>query len=89
MNKRLAILVLLCLLLAASATAYGKKEEKAAPSGKPLVVASFFPLYDFARTVGGADFQAVCLVPPGPIRTKSRPRPMPRVTWPMPISSCF
>ena len=31
----------------------------------PLVVASFFPLYDFARQVGGADFQVKCLVPPG------------------------
>jgi zinc transport system substrate-binding protein len=65
MNKPTATLVLSCLLLAALVTAFGKTEEKAAPSGKPLVVASFFPLYDFARAVGGADFQVVCLVPPG------------------------
>lgn len=46
-------------------TACGKKEENAAPSGRPLVVASFFPVYDFARAAGGADFQVVCLVPAG------------------------
>jgi len=62
---RLARPVVACFLLAIFLTACGKKEENAAPSGKPLVVASFFPLYDFARAVGGADFQVVCLVPPG------------------------
>ena len=42
------------------------QENVAAPSKKPLlVVASFFPLYDFARQVGGPDFQVKCLVPPG------------------------
>ncbi len=30
-----------------------------------MVVASFFPLYDFARQVGGPDFEVKCLVPPG------------------------
>ena len=64
-NARLARSVIACFFLAMLLTACGKKEEKNAPSGKPLVVASFFPLYDFARTVGGADFQVVCLVPPG------------------------
>ena len=33
--------------------------------GLPRVVASFFPVYDFAREVAGPDFEVVCLVPPG------------------------
>jgi zinc transport system substrate-binding protein len=33
--------------------------------GLPRVVASFFPVYDFAREVAGPDFAVVCLVPPG------------------------
>ena len=61
----LARSVLACFFLAIFLTACDKKGENAAPSGKPLVVASFFPVYDFARAVGGADFQVVCLVPPG------------------------
>jgi len=64
-NERLPRSVLACFFLAMYLTACGKKEENAAPFPKPLVVASFFPLYDFARAVGGADFQVECLVPPG------------------------
>lgn len=36
-----------------------------APKSKPLVVASFFPLYDFARAIGGTNVEVRCLVPPG------------------------
>ena len=57
--------VLACFFLAMLLTACGKKEESAAPFHTPLVVASFFPLYDFSQQVGGADFRVVCLVPPG------------------------
>ena len=41
------------------------KREPTPPSGKPRVVASFFPLYDFARELGGTNFNVVCLTPPG------------------------
>jgi zinc transport system substrate-binding protein len=34
-------------------------------SGKPLVVASFYPLYEFARQVAGDRADVVSLVPPG------------------------
>jgi len=34
-------------------------------SGKPVVVATIFPLYDFARAVGGPAIDLSLLVPPG------------------------
>jgi zinc transport system substrate-binding protein len=34
-------------------------------SGKLQVIASFFPMYDFARNVGGVNVEASILVPPG------------------------
>jgi len=54
-----------CFLLSIFVIACGKKQEAAPSSRKPLVVASFFPLYDFARQVGGPDFEVKCLVPIG------------------------
>ncbi len=35
------------------------------PASKPLVVASFFPLYEFSRQVAGDRAEVVSLVPPG------------------------
>lgn len=35
------------------------------PAARPLVVASFFPLYDFARQIAGTNCDVRCLVPPG------------------------
>lgn len=32
---------------------------------RPRVIASFYPLYDFARTLGGTNYDVVCLTPPG------------------------
>ena len=32
---------------------------------KPVVIASFYPLYDFARQLCGPNIEVVCLVPPG------------------------
>ena len=40
-------------------------EGPSGSSDQPRVVASFFPLYDFAKVLGGADFNVVCLTPPG------------------------
>jgi zinc transport system substrate-binding protein len=54
------------LLLAVMLSVCRGQESVAASSKKPpLVVASFFPLYDFARQVGGPDFEVKCLVPVG------------------------
>jgi zinc transport system substrate-binding protein len=35
------------------------------PNSKPLVVASFFPLYDLARQIAGTNCEVRCLVPSG------------------------
>jgi zinc transport system substrate-binding protein len=56
---RASLLVLLCGTLAAGC------RESPAPDGKPLVVASFFPMYDFARQVAADRAQVISLVPPG------------------------
>ncbi len=39
--------------------------QSPAPAGKPLVVTSFYPLYEFARQVAGPSARVVSLVPPG------------------------
>ena len=52
----------LALLALLSLPACSQKRE---PREKPLVVTSFFPLYDFARQLSGTNFDVRCLVPPG------------------------
>ena len=56
-------MALFALFLALFSTVGCRKPE--VTDGRPLVVASFFPLYDFARVLAGTNFQIVCLVPPG------------------------
>lgn len=43
----------------------GGCQEASPPSAKPLVVASFYPLYEFSRHVGGDRATVVSLVPEG------------------------
>lgn len=52
----LALLVWLCV---------GCRPQVDAPRQRPLVVASFFPLYDFAREIAGPLADVRCVVPPG------------------------
>ena len=56
---RACVLVLLCGDLAAGC------RDSPAPDGKPLVVATFFPMYDFAQQVAADRAQVISLVPPG------------------------
>ncbi|HUJ09729.1 MAG TPA: metal ABC transporter substrate-binding protein [Verrucomicrobiae bacterium] len=66
MNKRIIMSVLSCwLLVLVVPVCHGQENVDAASEKPPLVVASFFPLYDFARQVGGPDFEVKCLVPVG------------------------
>jgi len=53
------LLAILALLAAAGC------QQASPPDGKPLVVASFYPLYEFARQVAGDRAQVVSLVPTG------------------------
>lgn len=53
------------LFLAVSLMLFGCKPPSAPQSEKPVVIASFYPLYDFARHLAGTNVDVVCLVPPG------------------------
>lgn len=58
--KSFRALVPLLVLLAATGC-----QQSPAPDAKPLVIASFYPMYDFTRQVAGDRAQVVSLVPPG------------------------
>ena len=58
MRRRALGLVALACLSAAC-------EPASPPSAKPLVVATFYPLYEFSRRVAGDRADVVSLVPPG------------------------
>ena len=53
------LLAILALLAAAGC------QQASPPDGKPLVVASFYPMYEFARQVAGDRARVVSLVPTG------------------------
>ena len=56
-RRAVGLLALACLLPAC--------EPASPPSAKPLVVATFYPLYEFSRSVAGDRADVVSLVPPG------------------------
>jgi zinc transport system substrate-binding protein len=56
---------LLLAVLGAGLGAAGCREQPPPPAARPLVVASFYPLYDFARQVAGDRAEVESLVPPG------------------------
>lgn len=57
MSRRVLLALALAVLTAGC--------QQAPPSGKPLVVASFYPLYEFSREIAGDRAEVVSLVPPG------------------------
>ena len=54
-----------CLLWGCSRSAGGATGSEAAAAGKPRAVATLFPLYDFAKAVGGDKVETTLLLPPG------------------------
>ena len=58
MRRRAVVPLALACVLAAC-------EPASPPSAKPLVVATFYPLYEFSRSVAGDGADVVSLVPPG------------------------
>jgi ABC-type Zn uptake system ZnuABC Zn-binding protein ZnuA len=52
-------------LSALTFTLAGCRREETAEDGRPRVVASFFPIYDFTRRLAGEDFTVIGPVPPG------------------------
>jgi len=66
----LCIAVMVCVLF----TSCGKK-EKASSEGKMTIITSLFPLYDFARNIGGDKVDVSLLLPPGVEAHAFEPRP--------------
>jgi zinc transport system substrate-binding protein len=52
-------------MLVALGAACGESPPRAATAARPLVVASVYPVYEFARQVAGDRAEVVALVPPG------------------------
>jgi len=57
------MLLLLCLLIASTVSC--KRTERQQGPHKLNVVVTLFPLYDFARQVGGDKAEVQLLLPPG------------------------
>ncbi|HEY4912140.1 MAG TPA: metal ABC transporter substrate-binding protein [Methylomirabilota bacterium] len=53
------------LIMLAAALVVAGCQQTPVPDGKPLVVASFYPMYEFARQVAADRAQVISLVPPG------------------------
>ncbi|QXE90504.1 zinc ABC transporter substrate-binding protein [Geomonas subterranea] len=66
---------LLALLLALLLVVPGCSSEKRQTNGKLQVVTTLFPLYDFARTIGGDRADVTLLLPPGVEPHSFEPRP--------------
>ncbi|MEW6446702.1 MAG: metal ABC transporter substrate-binding protein [Bacillota bacterium] len=60
---RTLVLILVMVLCVLPGGCAGSKSDRS--SGKVEVAATFFPLYDFARQIGGERVHVTCLVPPG------------------------
>jgi len=58
-NRAARLVSLLAVLILAGC------QQSPAPEGKPLVVASFYPMYEFTRQVAAGRAQVISLVPPG------------------------
>ncbi len=64
MNRSILIPVV-AVVLALGLTAGCDRKGPEVRADNPQIVASFFPLYDFARALAGTNFHVVCLTPPG------------------------
>lgn len=64
-ESRLKIAAVLVILFVAALYVIYPKGRLEAPGGKPLIVATFFPLYEFTKAVAGDRADVIVLVPPG------------------------
>lgn len=65
LNRTAVQYAALLMLAVALAFNVGCGRQPPVDSSQPRIVASFFPLYDFARELGGTNFHVTCLTPPG------------------------
>ena len=73
MKKILCIFILSALLLGLAAC--GEAEPVLPRDGKPVIVTTLFPAYDFARVIGGERCAVTLLVPPGAESHSYEPTP--------------
>lgn len=71
--RRLPLVLVALALVALASTSCARKPAPA--SANPRVVATIFPLYDFARTIAGERFEVVQLLPPGVEAHGYEPKP--------------
>ena len=74
-SRPLLVVVLLCASLLVCLASCGKKEGPPADAGKLRVITTLFPLYDFARNVGGDAAHVTLLLPPGLEPHSFEPKP--------------
>ena len=67
--------LLLAAALCLSLGACGKADEVSESGGKPVIVATIFPYYDFAKNICGDAAEVVLLVPPGADSHSYEPTP--------------
>lgn len=73
--RRIVAIMLVLMLTAIAAGCRKQAEQSAGGSGRLLVVATIFPVYEFARVVAGDKAEVVMLLPPGMEPHSFEPRP--------------
>uniref|UniRef100_A0A831UFQ7 Zinc-binding protein n=1 Tax=Geobacter metallireducens TaxID=28232 RepID=A0A831UFQ7_GEOME len=73
--KRVALFILIMVLAAAAAGCRKTAEQESGGSGTLRVVATIFPVYEFARAVAGDKAEVTLLLPPGMEPHSFEPRP--------------
>jgi len=73
--KKRALLFFFSLVVALAFSSCARQEEKKSEMKRLIVVATLFPLYDFARNVAGERAEVTLLLPPGAEPHGFEPRP--------------
>ena len=73
--KRRALLFFFFLVVALALSSCARQEEKMPEKMRLVVVATLFPLYDFAKSVAGERAEVTLLIPPGAEPHGFEPRP--------------
>jgi len=73
--KRTAVLLAVCLALIALVASCEKKPVETGKDGRPRIVTTLFPLYDFARNIAGDKAEVHLLLPPGMESHSFEPKP--------------
>lgn len=75
MKSKTPLLIILFLAMSLVMPSCTKKAEKVAEEKKLMVVTSLFPLYDFAKNIGGQKADVTLLLPPGGEPHSFEPKP--------------